>query len=796
MIKWPEVPISKLYKSCNPRVFSFKTTEEVPPFDMIIGQTRAQKAVEFGLRITKQGYNIFMAGLTGTGKLTYAQAVVKSLAKNQPVPKDWCYVCDFTRDSRPKALSLPAGMGTKLVKDVRNLLSALKTEIPKAFEGDDLERQKREILQELEDQSEGLFTELNGLAKEKGFALKRTTTGFLSLPLIDGEAISEEKFEELDQAVQTDIENRSAEVQEKATEIIYAIRKLDKATQDKIRELEGKIALAAVGHLIADVEKKFKKFPEVVQFLKGVQTNIIENLDEFKPGEEEDASVSLLARKKHQDPYSRFEVNLIVDSSKAEGAPVIYEPNPTFSNLIGRVEYENELGALSTDHMQIKAGALHKANGGYLILQAKDVLNHPQAWEALKRVLRTREVRIENPTDTQGANVVATLQPEPVPVNLKVILTGSAEVYQTLYHYDEEFQKLFKVKAEFDHEMERNRENIQKMAAFISSHCHRENLRHFTNTGVAKVIEYSSRLAENQQRLSTCFNDIVEILYEADAWADIAGSRYVSGEHVIKALEEKEYRSNLWEEKLGEQFEEGQILLDINGEKVGQLNGLTILDFGDYSFGKPTRITASTFVGEEGVINIERETRMSGRIHDKGLLILSGYLGAKYAQKMPLALSASLCFEQLYDGVDGDSASSAELYALLSSLAGLPIKQGLAVTGSVSQKGEIQPIGGVNHKIEGFFYTCRARGLTGDQGVLIPWQNQTNLMLKREIREAIRKGKFHILPVQTIDQGIEILTGVPAGTLSPNGTYPEGSVHGRVIKKLKDYSEIMAASCD
>jgi lon-related putative ATP-dependent protease len=792
----PEVPVNKLYKACSPRTFSFKTTEEVTPINTIIGQVRVQKAMEFGLRIKKQGYNIFLSGLTGTGKLTYAKAFVMELAKKQPIPWDWCYVYNFNLTSQPKALRLPPGMGKEFCKDTRELVSALKVEIPKAFEGDDCEHQKRDILQELEEESEELFSELNELAEKKGFSLKRTNTGFISLPLVNGEPVNEEEFEKLDEATQADIDERSVEIQDKATDIVCSIRRMEKQTQDKIRQLESDIALSAVGHLITEVQEKYKAYSEVVQFLNSVQEDILTNLDDFKPEEEEEGPLAILSRKKNQDPYAKYTVNLLVDNNGVEGAPVIYEPNPTFANLIGRVEYENDLGSLSTDHSQIKAGALHRANGGYLILQAKDVLSHPQAWEALKRVLRTKEVRIENPNDNQGANVVATLQPEPIPVDLRVILTGSSEVYQTLYHYDEEFEKLFKIKAEFDHEMERNPQNVQMMASFISAHCLKDGLRHFTPKGVAKVIEHSSRLAEHQEKLSTCFNDIVEILYEADAWADILGSELVTAEHIQKAAAEKDIRSNLWEEKLGEHLAQGYILLDTSGEKIGQVNGLTILDFGDYAFGKPTRITASTYVGEEGVINIERETRMSGKVHDKGLLILSGYLGGKFAQKFPLALGASLCFEQLYDGVEGDSASSTELYAILSSLSGFPIKQCFAVTGSVNQKGEIQPIGGVNQKIEGFFDTCKARGLTGNQGVLIPHQNVINLMLKQEVVSAVRKGLFRIFPVKTINEGIEILTGVTAGEPQENGTYPEGTVNGQVQKKLQEYSDIIASTGD
>ncbi|HEX3031927.1 MAG TPA: AAA family ATPase, partial [Bacillota bacterium] len=720
MSTWLEVPVSKLYKSCSTRNFPFKTTAEVTPVDTIIGQDRAEQAMEFGLRVKKPGYNIFLAGPTGSGKLTYALSVAREWAETEALPRDWCYVYNFSQPSQPMALDLPAGMGKEFVRDFHHLVSRLKAQITKAFESDEMEKEKRDLLTGVEARTDELFNQLSEVAKEKGFVLKKTNSGFISLPLLEGEEISEEAFEKLPEEVQDEIEARSEQVQAKATDIALAIRKIERQAQEQIKELEAKLIMDAIGHLIVELQTKYREYPRVGQLLTGIQKDILDNLEDFKQEEEDDAALALLSRKKHQDPYAKYVVNLLVDSSEASGAPVIYETNPTFANLIGRVEYENDLGALSTDLSQIKAGAIHKANGGYLILQCKDVITHPAAWEAMKRVLRNKEVRMENPGDTQGANVVATLQPEPVPVDMKVILTGSSELFQTLFHYDEDFEKLFKIKAEFDHEMDRSRLNIHKMTAFISSHCHREGLRHFTAKGVAKVIEYSSRLAEDQDKMTTCFNDIVQILYEADAWAEISASKLVTDEHVLKAMDGMVYRSNLWEEKLGEQMINGHIMIDVTGEKVGQVNGLTILDFGDYLFGKPSRITASTFVGEEGVINIERESHMSGRIHDKGLMILSGYLGAKYAQKVPMALCASLCFEQLYDGVDGDSASSTELYAILSSLTDSPIRQGLAVTGSVNQKGQIQPIGGVNQKIEGFFETCKTCGLTGDQGVLIP----------------------------------------------------------------------------
>jgi len=476
---------------------------------------------------------------------------------------------------------------------------------------------------------------------------------------------------------------------------------------------------------------------------------------------------------------------LLVDSSEVQGAPVIYEPNPTFTNLIGRIEYQNELGVLSTDHTKIKAGALHRANGGYLILQVKDVLANPAAWEALKRVLRNGEIRIENPTDHQGVAVITTLQPEPIPLQVKVILTGSLEYYQLLHEYDEDFPKLFKIRAEFDEELVRNEENEKAMAGFIAAQCQKNGLKPFAPSGVGQIIEYSSRLAEHQEKLSARFNEIVEIIFEAEAWASLAGAARVEADHVRTAIREKIYRSNLYEEKLGELLAQGVILLDTSGSKVGQVNGLAVLDTGDYSFGKPSRITANTYLGEEGIINIEREVRLSGRIHDKGVLILSGYLGERYARRIPLCLSASLCFEQNYDGVDGDSASSAELYALLSSLANVPLRQDLAVTGSVNQKGEIQPIGGINEKIEGFYYTCKARGLTGTQGVIMPVQNLPNLMLNEEVVEAVAAGRFHLYAISTIDQGLELLTGMPAA-----------EVHQRVEGQLEKYFKIISEMGD
>jgi lon-related putative ATP-dependent protease len=491
-------------------------------------------------------------------------------------------------------------------------------------------------------------------------------------------------------------------------------------------------------------------------------------------------------------PEDKYKVNLIIDNSEVKGAPVIVDFNPSYYNLIGRIEYETDHGSMITDYTMIKPGLLHQANGGYLILQADDILRNAHSWEALKRALRTKKITIENMQEHLGLAAVSTLRPEAISLNIKVLMVGSSELYHLLLQYDEDFKKLFKIKADFDEEMEKNTDNVLKYARFIASFCKREAALSFDKTAVSRVVHYSSRLVDDRSKLSTRFNDIVEILAESSVWAAIEGSCYVNEKHVDKAIKEKEFRSNKYDEKLLKLLEEGTIMIDVTGKVVGQINGLSVLDLGDYAFGKPSRITATTYIGKSGIVNIEREIEMSGTSHSKGVMILSGYIGQKYAQEMPLALTASICFEQLYSGVDGDSASSTELYAILSSLSELPINQGIAVTGSVNQKGEIQPIGGVNQKIEGFFEVCRQKGLTGRQGVMIPHQNVKNLVLKDEVLSAIKEGLFHIYAIKTIDEGIEILTGYPAGVKDKDGKYPERSVNYRVYEKLKSFAKQVA----
>ncbi|MHB8170796.1 MAG: Lon protease family protein [Thermincolia bacterium] len=785
-----ELSAERLRKFCDYTQFEFETTEQLHPLEGIVGQERAVKAMEFGLLIKSPGYNIFMAGLTGTGKTTYARTLVHHVAKTEEIPDDWCYVYNFERLGQPITLNLPPGMGKEFAQDMEELIEDLLAEIPKAFDGEDYERQRNFILMKFQDESGQLMDQLTKAAEDMGFTLKRTSTGFVSVPVIEGHPLSPSEYEALDESIAKEFDEKSVVLQERTLEIMRRVRQAEKETKDKIKELDNQVGLFAVGHLIDDLREKYRAFSQIINYLNCVQVDILAHLDNFRPQEEDPNQIPWL-KPPGKDPLRKYKVNLFIDNSQTEGAPVVIETNPSYYNLLGRVEYKNELGVMTTDFTRIKAGSLHKANGGYLIIQVKDVVSSPYAWEALKRVLKTEELRIENLGDQLGAVAVATLKPAGIPVNVKVVLIGNAQLYKLLYHYDEDFRKLFKIKSDFDSEMNRNRDNMTSMAAFISSICEKQGIKHFDRTGVAQIVEYSSRLADHQDKLTTRFNEIVEIVYEADAWSSITGDPYISGEHVKKAIAEKSYRSNKYEVKIQELIDTGVIMVDTQGAVVGQLNGLSILNLGDYEFGRPSRITAVTYLGQRGVINIEREVQISGTSHSKGIMILSGYLGAKYAQEIPLSLTASLTFEQLYEGVDGDSASSTELYAIMSSLAGLPIQQGIAVTGSVNQRGEIQPVGGVTHKVEGFYVVCKQRGLTGKQGVMIPHQNVANLMLSEEVVDAVKEGKFHIYAVETIDQGIEILTGVPAGARDKRGKFPKGTVNYLIQEKLEKYARAM-----
>ncbi|HEY9060085.1 MAG TPA: ATP-binding protein [Pseudobacteroides sp.] len=780
----------KLRNECNPRQFDFNSTAELQTLDGIIGQERAVKSMEFGLNIRLRGYNIYMSGLTGTGKTSFALNQIKKIALKEKVPDDWCYVYNFNKSNQPTALNLPAGLGKVFRKDMDEFIKAMKIEIAKTFESDDYEKEKNDIVKDYQEQRDLLLEKLNKDAEAQGFKVKTTNAGIYFLPIVEGKTISEQEYGDLEEDVKHEINEKSNVLQIETMEIIRKIKFIEKEAEEKVSEWENKIALFAVGMHINDLKDKYRDYSKISAYLDEVQEDILKNLNDFREDEvpEDQQQVLFPWPKSIGASIDKYKVNLLVDNSELSGAPVISEFNPTYYNLLGRIEYENEFGTMTTDFTLIKPGVLHQANGGYLILQAKDVLNNVQSWEALKRVLKEKKITIENLKEQMGLVAVSAIKPEAIPLNVKIILVGSEHLYQALYDYDEDFKKLFKVKVDFDDVMDRNTENITKLAQFIAGFCERENSLHFDPTGVAKVVEYCSMLVEDQVKLTTRLNDIIEILCESSTWAALEGSEYVTSKHVKKAFEEKVYRSNRYDKRLLEMVKDGTILIDTSGEVVGQINGLSIIDVGDYYFGKPSRITANTYIGERGIVNIEREVEMSGTSHSKGVLILGAYIGEKYAQEMPLSLTASLCFEQLYSGVDGDSASSAELYAILSSLAEVPINQGIAVTGSVNQKGEIQPIGGATSKIEGFFEICKARGLSGKQGVIIPHQNVRNLVLNDEIIEAVKNNKFHIYPVKYIDEGIEILTGIGAGKKNSRGEYPKGTINYLVYKKLKRYA--------
>jgi lon-related putative ATP-dependent protease len=783
-----KIPPDKLRRRCNLDELVYNTTAEAPPLQDFIGQERAVQAMQFGLLMRAPGYNIYVAGPPGTGKSTYVQAVINQVAADKPVPNDWCFLYNFSNPDQPLAVPLPPGYGQTFKKELEELISDLRATIPKAFEGTDYEQNKQTIISEMEEKIRKEMEELRREAAATGFSMQQGPGGMMFLPLKDGKRMSPEEFEALVAEEQREIEHKVRYLQQKLEDVVNNGRALEKRAKEQIKELEKQVARYAAGPLFERLQQKYLEFPRIIRYLGEMAEDITLHLEYFKTTEAPKV-IPFNIFLDTQDVFTRYKVNLFINNAETKGAPVIIESNPYYYNLFGKIEYRSVMGSLNTDFTMFKAGAIHRANGGYLVLQAKDVLFDPLAWDALKKILKNRQSIIENIGEHYRIIPTASLRSEPIPIDAKVILIGSYYLYHLLYILDEDFQKFFKVKVDFDTEMPRTPENLNNYAAFIGSVCQREKLKHFDRTGIAELIEHSSRLCGDQNKLSTRFNELVQIIHEAAAWAEVENGEYASAPHVRRAIEERVYRSSRLEEKIQEMIQQEKILVDTRGAVVGQVNGLSVVDSGDYAFGKPARITTKTFMGQEGVVNIERETRMSGQLHTKGVLTLAGFLGARFAQDKPLRLSARITFEQLYEGVEGDSASSTELYALLSALSELPIKQGIAVTGSVNQNGEIQPIGGVTEKVEGFFTVCKIKGFTGEQGVIIPHQNIDNLMLKNNIIEAVREGKFHIYGVRTVEEGISILTGVPAGTLQADGKYPENTVFHRVDKKLRAYAE-------
>lgn len=795
--RWRVAP-SELTIAYTPEELPFETTADItqpppaPPHSTI-GQERAVRALNFGLGLKRTGYNVFVTGPQGSGRSTHARQIALARAREEPVPGDWVYVYNFRSPDRPLALHLPPGMGLKLAEGMDLLVAELRVRIPRAFGSEEYQRQRGNLLQSAQDRSNALLTEVEQAAREHGFALRRSSAGLVSVPLTGAEPLSAEEFARLPPARREEIEARAREVQALVEETLRRIRAVEKEAREAVEALDRQVALLVVRPAMAELREAFAAFPRVLEFLDAVEADLLKNIDLFREQEGEAGGPLLpLVRLPQEARFHRYKVNPFVTHEGEQGAPVVVETNPTYYNLFGKIEYRNHLGALVTDFTMIKPGAVHRANGGYLILQAQDLLTSFMSWEALKRVLKTGEAKVEDLGESFRLVPAAGLNPEPIPVQLKVILIGHPLLYHLLYLYDEDFGKLFKIKADFATDMPRTPENVRTYVSFIAGQARERGLLPFHRDAVARILQHSSRLAEDRNKLSLRLHEIIDLMVEASAWASQEGRSMVTGHDVRRAVAEKVYRSNLLEERIFERIRDGQVLVDVTGEAVGQVNGISVIDLGDYTFGKPTRITARVYLGDEGILDIERESKLSGNIHHKGVLILAGYLGGEYARDHPLSLSARLVFEQLYEEVEGDSAASAELYALLSALSGLPIRQGIAVTGSVNQRGEIQPVGGVTEKVEGFFAACRLKGLTGEQGVIIPAQNLGNLILQEPVLEAVAAGRFHIWAIRHVDEGIEILTGVPAGKRGPDGTFPPDTVHGRVQARLREMATALA----
>lgn len=788
-----KISYEKLINICCGECTDFETTEKIEPLQGIIGQERAVKAINFGLMTKKKGYNIFVSGLSGTGRNSYVNLITKKRAMSEKPSSDWVYVYNFNNPDKPNAINLKPGQGKVFKKAIEDTIVILKREIENAFVSKEYENMKTVILRQFNEESEDIINQLNELALQYNFKYTRTERGLVSIPLKNNIPMTEEDLRSLSHEQYEKLQKNSSELSLASIGIFNDIKDIEDKYRERMKKLDSDYISKTVKIHIARLKRRFTENEKINKYFDMLTKDITENVEMFKSDESKSSNNPFIALqlKSFETFFERYKVNLFIDNSEKSYSSVIIETNPTYSNLLGSIEYENAMGILKTNFMKIKPGSLHAANGGYIIIQVKDVLDNRFTWRGLLRSLLNEEIKIESIQSQLGYPITSTLKPEPISLDVKVILVGDPYSYSVLYAYDEQFSKLFKIKADFDIEMDRNKDNVNKMVEFIAAHCKNEGLRHFDKEAVCKVIEYSSRIAGSQKKLSSKFNRLIEILYEADTWAEAEESEIVNVNHINKAIEEKTYRNNMYEEKILEMFEEGNYLIDVSGEKIGEINGLAVVGTGEYNFGKPNKITVSTYRGKSGIINIEREVKASGKIHDKGVMIINGYIGHKYAQDKPLALSASIVFEQLYSGVDGDSASSTELYAVLSSLAEVPIKQYIAVTGSVNQRGQIQPIGGVNEKIEGFYKVCKLKGLNGKQGVIIPHQNEKNLMLNNEVIEAVRKGKFNIYSIKTIDEGIELLTGVPAGVKDEKGNYPEKTIHYLVNKKLKKFAEQM-----
>lgn len=784
----------QLINKCDENKFTFSSTEELVPIRGIIGQDRAKKAMQFGLGVTKKGYNIYVSGQWGTGRNSFVNMLTEEQAIKRPAPSDWVYVNNFKDPYQPIAIKVENGQGKNFINQVDRAIRFLRRGIVEIFSSRDYENARQKLIEEYNVRSNNIVDNLNKLGEKYGFVFSLTEKGIVSIPLKDGKPMSEEAYNAISQQEYESLVENSQKLSLETIDLFNKLRIEEENLRLRLKSLDEQMGRHLVKFHLDSIKEKHKENDEIKRYIELLEDDIVENLEQFKEREEEEDNQNPLAMfaYKLEDPesfFDRYRINLFVDNSEVKSAPVIFESNPTYYNLAGSIEYANEMGVMKTDFTMIKPGALHKANGGYLILLAKDILTNPFSWKSLKRSLLDEAVSIDSRASFSGALISQTIKPEPIPIDVKVIIIGDYYTYSLLNEYDEEFQKLFKVMADFEIDMDRSDDNIERFTRFVSTKCQMDGLNHFTPGAVAALVDYATRLSDEQSKLTAHLKTIGDVIIESDAWATYYKAKLVTREHVKKALEERVERANKYEINTLEMFEEGIYLIDVTGFKVGEINGLAVVGTGQYAFGKPSKITVSTYQGRQGIINIEREARTSGKIHDKGVMILTGFLGRLFAQEKPLALTASIVFEQLYSGIDGDSASSTELYALISDLSGVPINQAIAVTGSVNQRGYIQPIGGVNEKIEGYYKVCKKRGLTGDQGVIIPVQNIKNLMLDEEVVHAVKSGQFHIWAISHVDEGIEILTDRKPGKRMKNGKFEAGSIYALVDERLTMLAE-------
>ncbi len=784
---------------CDPATLPFASTAELSPNRQIIGQSRALEAIALGLEMDAPGYNVFLTGFVGTGRNTTIRAVLQTLDRTAAPPPDLCYVHCFANVDQPRALFLPAGLGRVFVKAMADFVRALQRELPRVFQDEPYRKRRERIEERFRTRQRALIQEFETKVEADGFSLVQVQMGAMAgpqvVPVVDGEprflpdldeAVKEGKLEA---AKLEELRKKHREYTEELQDVVRDAIRIETEMRSRVSDHDVDSARPTVKGCAELVREKLKDQAAALAWLDEVEAHALAHLADFAPREE---PADEEAAEPHRNPLAVYAVNLLVDNADTKGAPVVVEYSPTLPQLFGLLERSFAAGAESAvDHTKIKAGSMHRANGGYLVLNGTDLFAEPLVvWNTIKRTLRTERLEIPGHEISSMLGPPA-LKPESVPIRVKVLLVGDVQLYSALHAYDDDFAKIFKVRADFDTEMDNVDPNRVLYGAFLRRLVEDEKVPDFDRTGVARVVEHGCRLAGRRNKLSTRFNMVADLAREAAYWARKDGAEQVAARHVDLALERKDYRNGLTAERLQEMIAEGTVFLDVEGAKPGQVNGLAVFESGDHVFGLPSRITASVALGNAGIINIEREADLSGRTHDKGVQILGGYLRAKYAQERPLALSASVCFEQSYSGVDGDSASSTEIYAILSALAELPVRQDLAITGSVNQKGEVQPIGGVNEKIEGFYDVCRLKGLTGTQGVLIPRANVPDLMLAPRVIEAVRDGRFHIYPVDTIDEGLEVLTGVPAGQRTGRNRYPIGTVNGRVDHRLRKMATLM-----